>query len=346
MKTKRIGFFSRIYLAITDFRIYPFTQKESIWTALGYFVKFTLLASLIIAFGVVWIIYDNSVIVVEEFDKAVPNFQISNGILIADSTSSGELLENLYYFLDSEKTYTEKDELINKSKIDYDYYLLFFQDETALITKLDEEYVKVFGLQHNMLENANKAELVEQWKSSNESYLTRLMIVLLITLCLFIVYTVAKLWNLILNMVSAFLINFIFAVKLKFSGYLKLVIYATTLSSLLEVISILLIHKIPELAEIITSIISFVYLYYGIRTIKIDELIVAGIGNTPEERVKDALLKAQKEIQEQLDEMEKQDKEKASKENEESISDLDANDSDNIENKDDMNSDNNDEPKQ
>lgn len=328
MKTKKIGFFSRLFLAITDFRIYPFTQKESIWTALGYLVKFTLLASLIIALGVVWVIYDNSVIIVDEFDKSVPEFKILNGLLVADSSSSGELLENLYYFLNDEKTSSDEAKLISSSTINYDFYLLFVKDETTLLTQIDGEYVKVFELKHNLLGDIDKASVIEQWKLSNESYLTRLAIVLTITLGIFMVYIIVKLWSLLLNMISAFLINFLFAVRLKFSGYLKLVIYATTLSSILEVISILLIHKIPENAGIVTSIITFIYLYYGIRTIKIDELIMAGIGNTPEERIKDALVKAQKEIQEQLEEMEKEDKEKASKENEESNSDLDANNDD------------------
>ena len=47
---KRLSFFKKMALAITDFRIYPYVLKtESVWKSFGYFIKLLLIVVLLMS---------------------------------------------------------------------------------------------------------------------------------------------------------------------------------------------------------------------------------------------------------------------------------------------------------
>ena len=94
-KKERMGFFRRVFLAITDFRLYPFVQRENVKVAVAYFTLLIVLYSAIMA-----IILDNKLLtamndLLYDYDERIPNFTFSNGIL--------DVNEKTYETVDSKK---------------------------------------------------------------------------------------------------------------------------------------------------------------------------------------------------------------------------------------------------
>ena len=72
----RANFFKKIYLAITDFRIYPYSQKDRTISAIWYFIRLVLLCALIISIFLTKYIFDTLPSIIAKFDETVPNFEI------------------------------------------------------------------------------------------------------------------------------------------------------------------------------------------------------------------------------------------------------------------------------
>ena len=116
---------------------------------------------------------------------------------------------------------------------------------------------------------------------------------------------------------SIYIINIIFRLRLKWQNYIKIAIYVSTLPFLLEMIALIVVGSISESVNFISMLVSCVYIFYALRALKLDSVIVATTGNTTEERIRNALEHAQQELERQLEEIEKEEKEKAERKKEE-----------------------------
>ena len=314
MKSKRIGFFTRVLLSIGDFRIYPFAQKETLGVAISYLLKLTLISAIIISWFSLVKIYNNSCEMFDEFNNKSSDFLVKEGNLIANKTSSGELIEDVYFLIDDNKSSGDVKEAINFfPKTAYGIVLLF-QDNVYVAHKYQDGEIQAIKLGYNEVGISSRTELINTWKEMNESYTTRLLLLFSMIPFIFILLIFIRGWAFLIYLCIAYMVNSFFGAKLKLGGYIKVAAYSSTVPLILDTIAIAVLSYVPQMASFIQGIICFIYTFYGIRAIRIDELFMSGIGKTPEERITDAILKAQKEIEEQLRNAKKDDKEVNKKE--------------------------------
>lgn len=306
MNLGKISFFKRIYLSLTDFRMYPYTQKENIVTAIGYFIKLLVVMSVIIGTFVTSNIFEESPMILSMFENSMPDFTISNGTLIASENIEKELNSNTYLVVNSDYNYAQ----IQNIKIDeadvHNYCVLVLSDVTVVGVKLDDGIYELGSIVYETGMNYTKEQLSNDWRMLNESTTSKFWVWIGISIGVFIVLVIIRLWILIMYMISTYVINIMFGLKLKFVEYLKLVIYISTMPIILETIAIVTVGGISETVNFISILISCVYIFYALRALKLDSLILGGSGKTAEERIKSALSHAQQELEKQLNELEKQ----------------------------------------
>lgn len=314
MNLGKINFFKRIYLAITDFRMYPYTQKEKASTAIGYFIKLLIFAAIVLSAFVTRSIFKEMPVVMDIYNQYLPDFEINNGVLNATENIEKEINDDYYLIVNSDYNY-ENMENINMEESDmHSHYILVLSDATVLGIRMNDGIHELGAILYESNMNFTKEQLLDEWKIANDSVVSKIFIWLGMTIGILIIISIIRIWTLIMYILSAYIINFMFGLKLKFMEYIKLVIYSSTLPLILEIIAILLVGNISETISFLSTLISCVYIFYALRAIKLDSLILGGSGKTAEEKIKSALANAQKELDKQLEELEK--KEKDNKENE------------------------------
>lgn len=306
MNLGKISFFKRIYLSLTDFRMYPYTQKEKLSTAIGYFIKLLIVVSVVIGTFVTSNIFEESPMILSMFENSMPDFTIVNGVLSASENIEKELNSNTYLVVNSNYNYSQ----IQNIKIDEadakNYCVLVLSDATVIAVKLGDGIYELGTIVYEPDMNYTKEQLSNDWRVLNESTTSKVLVWIGISIGVFIVLVIIRLWVLIMYMISAYIINIMFGLKLKFIEYLKLVIYISTMPIILETIAIVAVGNISETVNFISVLISCVYIFYALRALKLDSLILGGSGKTAEEKIKSALSHAQQELEKQLNELEKQ----------------------------------------
>ncbi len=322
MKQRRIGFLTRFFLAIGDFRIYPFSQKEQLIVAISYIFKLTFLSSAIIGTALLININNQSSEMEKEFKRLASDFTVENGMLTSSNPSSGELIEDIYFLVDGQKESGDVKTIIHEFPKTSRGIAMLLNDRLYFAYIFPDGYTQVLKFNYDDYDIETKDGLVSMWHEFNESYSIRLILLITTVLTTFIGLIILRGWTLMIYLITVYMINALFGNKLKFSGYLKVAIYASTVPVVLDTISLVAIGEVPQLASFIEGLICFIYVFYGLRAIRIDQLLMAGIGKTPEERIKDAINKAQKEIEEQL----KKDEDNNSNKNEEETKEKEEND--------------------
>lgn len=66
----------------------------------------------------------------------------------------------------------------------------------------------------------------------------------------------------------------IFGIRIDFKNYLKIAIYAVTLPYIIEVISVLVVGSVKDYAVITSNVLSYVYIFYAIRAVKLDAFLL------------------------------------------------------------------------
>ena len=102
--------------------------------------------------------------------------------------------------------------------------------------------------------------------------------------------------------------------KLRGRDYFKVAIYVSTLPVLLEMVAFVVAKGLPDSASFITMLISIIYTYSALKAIKLDSIMLSAIGNTPEEKIRNAINQAQQELEKQLEELEEREAEKKRRE--------------------------------
>ncbi|MBO5142494.1 MAG: DUF1189 family protein [Clostridia bacterium] len=314
MKLGKINFFKRLYLAIADFRLYPYAQKESLTTAVGYFVKLLLLSSVIISAFVTNNVFEESPIMLEIFNNNMPEFIIENGTLDTTENVEKEINKNTYLIVNDEYKHSNMKNIVMPEK-NYDYYIFSLSDITIISANIDGNLYEVGSVTYEDI-SLSKQQLIMEWKLLNESAISRLVLWIIISVGMLIALIILRAWALIMYLISTYIINFLFGLKMKITDYLKVTIYASTLPIILEVIALILVGSISESVNFISVLVSCVYIFYALRAIKLDTLILGGSGKTAEEKIKNALAHAQEELEKQLEELEKREENEKSKEDE------------------------------
>lgn len=274
MKDKKIPLITRIYSAIADFRIYPLIQKEKLRTAIGYFLKLILIISLVYAICITNGLYETIIKVSEDYNTQIPNFKIEDGVCVADkgTYTTGDKL----VVFDTEYAVEDLKNLYSKDLIGYDSYALVGHDAVDVYPNEQIAYrIEFEDLPGTVTKDYLYSFIFEDVNSFN--YQASLFVVVYIAV--FMVLIQFKLMSMLGAVVLSYMFNLIFGVWLKFKDALKISIYALTLPIIIEAIAFALVGTISESVSLIYQALVAIYIFYALRAIKLDKMILEATKN-------------------------------------------------------------------
>lgn len=267
----KLNFFARIYLAITDFRLYPFImQREKFINAFAYFTCFILLFSAILSLSftskiVKWL--DDFVCV---YDEKIEDFDVKNGkftiyenmdfeyegvrIYANDDLNFGELQENV--FKESESVVTI---LVLRDSISVGNESMGF-----VVTKYEDLSLDI-----------NKSKTYDTLKNALDSLNFKLLLFAVVFASVFVAYLVTKFLNVIGITLMLLILGYVFGTSYKFREYMKVAFYVMTLPIIIELIALITTGTVSDYAYITYYLLMYVYMYYAIRALKLDNIIMA-----------------------------------------------------------------------
>ena len=296
IKKERLGFFKRIYLAITDFRLYPFVQREKTIAATSYFSLLLMLLTLFISLQFSLKVFDGISFINEGYDKLVPEFSLENGILNVEDKIydlDGEVkfaVDTSYKGEEFAKTDLGKEIVYSKSffVINSDG-IVYSEDGGAVIYTFAPVSSKI-----------NKAILKQEIEFVDSNLSVKVAIFFITWLVLFFAYFILKMINALFLILISYMLNFMFGMKLKFSNYYRIVMYALTLPLIIETVSLLYIGRIPEYATFAYQLLAYIYIFYALRALKLDILLISTPGGSSKEKIENIIKKIENEVEEKL----------------------------------------------
>lgn len=273
MDKKKMGFFRKIILAITDFRFYPHVLKnESTSQSFWHFVAFLMLLTLIISIKVTGLVYDKLDVFLAQYDELVPEFVIDMGILDVDYVGTKEIRNDMIAIIDTSYKFEDCLEASQYEYIEkYDNVLMINSDAISLIDaygtiyQADLSYIggtftkDSFGIYINMLATETRVKI---------------FVVYMIFVAMFMMYAIYKFVEVIFFGILALFISALAGIRINYKAQMKIVLYAMTLPYIVEVISILYVGAIKEYTILVSGILAYVYIFYAIRAIKLDMLLM------------------------------------------------------------------------
>lgn len=318
MNTGKIGFFRRMYLAITDFRVYPYIQKEKLRTAIGYFLKLVLLVAFISGIVFTYRIWQE----IPEWrillETNLPEFSITNGTLKTAESVEKPLNSDWFLIVNPEISYNTLQDFTFVEEEEHTFYLLVLSDGVTLAVRTSEGIYDMGGMIFEDSLNLTKSEFLTIMKETEHSVVAAIVVTIFTTIGIFLGSCLVRFWMLLMYIVSIFILNFFFGLRLRWKDYFKVAIYISTLPFILETIATLVVGSVSETISFISMLASCVYIFYALRALRLEAMFSVGSsGGTTEERVKSALAHAQEELEKQLKELEKeQEKQEAQKKEE------------------------------
>lgn len=267
----KLDFFARIYLAITDFRLYPFVvQREKFINALAYFVCFILLFSAILSAGVTsramnWL--NNFTCI---YNEKVGDFEVKDGELIVDQNMDFEY-EKVRIYANGDLNFGELNENV-------------FKDSENIVTVLalkdsisvgNENVGFVITKYKDVNLDINKAETYESLRFALDSWIFKLSLAIIIFCGVFVAYLITKFLNVIGITLMLLFLGYVFGTKYKFKDYMKAAFYVITLPVITELIALIITGTVSDYAYITYYLLVYVYMYYAIRALKLDNIIMA-----------------------------------------------------------------------
>lgn len=267
----KLNFFSRIYLAITDFRLYPFiAQKEKFISAFAYFLAFMILISAIMATGVTTRIlgWTNEFLTV--YDSTVKDFTITDGIL--------DVSENMNFEFAGVKLYTDdttsyKDFKVAELNQEEDQLTIIALKDSFAIGNLNVGFLLLEYSNFNI--ETNKQDIYKILDFSLDSPVFKLSLAGAVLCSVFMAYTLTKFLNVVGITVMLLFLGMVFRTDYKFKDYMKVAFYVITLPIITEVIALTVTGELNEYATITYYLLVYVYMYYAIRALKLDNIIMS-----------------------------------------------------------------------
>ena len=267
----KLDFFARIYLAITDFRLYPFVvQREKFINALAYFLCFILLFSAILSAGVTsramnWL--NNFTCI---YNEKVDDFEVKNGELIVAQNMDFEY-EKVRIYANGDLNFGELNENV-------------FKDSENIVTVLalkdsisvgNENVGFVITKYKDVNLDINKAETYESLRFALDSWIFKLSLAIIIFCGVFVAYLITKFLNVVGITLMLLFLGYVFGTKYKFKDYMKAAFYVITLPVITELIALIITGTVSDYAYITYYLLVYVYMYYAIRALKLDNIIMA-----------------------------------------------------------------------
>ena len=267
----KLDFFARIYLAITDFRLYPFVvQREKFINALAYFLCFILLFSTILSAGVTsramnWL--NNFTCI---YNEKVDDFEVKNGELIVAKNMDFEY-EKVRIYANGDLNFGELNENV-------------FKDSENIVTVLalkdsisvgNENVGFVITKYKDVNLDINKAETYESLRFALDSWIFKLSLAIIIFCGVFVAYLITKFLNVVGITLMLLFLGYVFGTKYKFKDYMKAAFYVITLAVITELIALIITGTVSDYAYITYYLLVYVYMYYAIRALKLDNIIMA-----------------------------------------------------------------------
>lgn len=296
----KIEFFSKIYLAITDFRLHPFVvQREKLINSLAYFVFIILLASLVMTWNHSARFFNWVDEFLTTYNEDIEDFTISDGILDVENEIEYSL-SGVQIKSDSTKVLTD----VDFEEIDTDGYnlsILAFKDFFAIGSSdfgfVTSKYEGAFG-------DIAKQMIYQKLTNMCSSFSQKFTIIVSIWAIIFVSYLLSKSVQLVFIALMLMLLGSMFMLKYKYKHYLQSACYVLTLPIIIEVISVAVTGTIVDYATITYYLLMYVYMYYAIRALKLDNIIV-----TTQEKILGLKIKVDKEKTQENEENKEYDEE-------------------------------------
>ena len=285
---KKLGFFKKIILAITDFRFYPLMLKtDNIGKVIGHFLSFIVILTVIMSFGFFDTALEGIDGLLARYDEKIPEFYLENGVLSVETKEVYKVLNDLVIVVNTDNKYEELDYLEQYDEYDvYNNRLFISSDSITYESELGykddsgNEVVQITQLPLSEINiNYNKASLNQYIEDVREATTTKMIVFIFLFIATFVSYLFAKLFEVLLYAVMTSLIAALSGMKLSFKNYFKVALYIITLPYILETISVLYLGGITDNSFIISNLVAYIYILYAVRAIKLDAFLL--IMNSP-----------------------------------------------------------------
>lgn len=293
MKKENMGFFKKIFLVVTDFRTYPFLVKyEKFYKSILYLLGLIFFTSIILTVNITLKVNNTLKMIAENYDEIVPEFELTDGILDVKKTYRQKLDEEFFMVLDTNYTYEEykkTDEYLNL--VIYDNVLLVNKDKITLeLYGEPNESIPDFK---NVGININKNELYQIIKEflSNQEY--KLYTILAIFISIYVLYLKAMFIKILFLTFIISIICLARGIMLNYCSYAKIAIYSYTLPLILDVLATCLVGYGKDYTYYTTLALTYVYIIYAIRAIRLDAFIMMFSKNV---KIKNAPIEFKKEL--------------------------------------------------
>lgn len=266
MNKSKIGFFRRVFLAVTDFRFYPQVIKESSFKAVGYFLKLILISSALIALYTLHTTLDFISNDMKDYAKKIPDFYVENGEMHFDEETKLELNSFVSLYMKNDYSNNIDSSFIPEDKLG----VVVTKDKILFGNKSDSSALLSFS----DVDDISKQELMTNLESIDDSFSNKLLIYIAILFSTIIYVLINRIWLLLMYILLVLVCNILFVVKMKFRGFVKIAIYISTLPILLETFAICIGGKYTQSAEFVTFLIAGVYAFYSLRYIRISDVLI------------------------------------------------------------------------
>lgn len=285
-KHKKMGFFQKTILAITDFRFYPLMLKiDNLAAVIGHFIVFMLILTGIMATSFYNLASDGIDSLLAEYDEKIPKFTLMDGVLKVQKQEVYKVMNDLVIVLDTNYNYDEISKLEEYKEYDiYDNRIYINSDAITYesdieIAGKEEAQIPQQILLNQVSGDFDKETLKQYILEVKESTSSKVIIFVSLFMATFIVYSFSKIFEVVLYSIMTSLVATISGIKLHFKNYVKISLYVITLPYILETISMVYLGEISEAAFIVSNLLAYVYILYAIRAVKLDAFIL--IMNNP-----------------------------------------------------------------
>lgn len=270
---KKMGFWKKIALAITDFRFYPLILKtESSTQSFGHFFLFLLMLTLIISIKMTDTTFAKFNSFLEQYEELVPEFSLSEGILDVEYDGTKEIRNDMIAIIDTDYTYTECiDAPEYKGMSKYDNILMINKDSITLIDAYGMAYQADLGMINDSFDKTSFFSYIER---TSATFGAKMFALGVIFIAVFFVYAVYKFIEVLFFGILAMFISVLAGIRINFKAQMKIVYYAITLPYIVETIAIVYTGSLKEYAVLASGILAYVYIFYAIRAIKLDMLLM------------------------------------------------------------------------
>ena len=306
-EVKGMGFFKKVKYSIFNIEKYPEMATEGIGNTLSYIAKLVMILAVVLS---LWTLYQTYQMINEGtsyLENEFPDFSYSDGTLTVDSEEA-IIIENEQFGKIIVDTNTDSEETINQYLNQINEYgtgALILKNRAVLknITMIGE-------VSYNYQESFNSINLTEFSKQDVVNYvqngeINSLYFSLFISLFIysFAMYFINTLWYAIIIGIVGYFTMWMLKMKMRFVAVFNMAIYALTLSTILNILYLIinmLFNFTIEYFSIMYVTVATIYLIAAIFILKTDLM------KKQAEVMK--IVEAQQIVKKELEEQEKEDK--------------------------------------